>query len=204
MTHAAAILGAGGHARVVVSILRALEIPVLGCFDDDTRLGQSPIKETPLLGRCDDIEQHRKNITHVYLGIGDNQVRAKMYSRATGLGFSLPALVHPAARVEADASIGPGTVVCLGAIVATGASVGCGCILNTGCVLDHESSLGDFVHLAPRSVIAGRTKIGQRSFIGMGAAVAQCLTLGSAVTIGANAVVLRDVPDSAKIVGVHH
>ncbi|MBI2095281.1 MAG: acetyltransferase [Candidatus Omnitrophica bacterium] len=205
MKKPAAVLGAGGHARVVASILEARRMPVLGFFDDsfDPKAGEK-ILGRPVLGRFRDILKFKGKIGGVYLAVGDNASRKKFFNFFRERGFSLPSITHPSAFVEKNARIGEGSVVCLGAIVGAGATVGKGCIVNSGASLDHESRLGDFSHLAPKSVVAGRTSIGESSFVGMNAAVADCLAIGAGVTIGAGSVVLRNVPDHKKVLGVWH
>ncbi len=205
MKNGAAIIGGGGQAQVVAAILKAQKLPILGFFDDAcNRLEGQAIGNAPVLGRCNEVHKHRDRITAVYLAIGDNTTRAKLFDALTDQGFDLPPLIHPWAMVETDATIGPGSTVCMGAMIVTQASVGKGCIVNTGCCLDHESVLEDFVHLAPRSTVAGRTRIGAESFVGMGTSIAQDLRIGAGAVIGANSVVLRNVAQNEKIVGVHH
>ncbi len=203
MTKGAAIYGAGGHGRVVASILLACKTPILGFFDDQEPTDQT-ILGSPVLGSTKDIPRYSDRITAGYLAIGDNIERAKAFKALARESVPMPPLVHPSATVEADAELGQGTVVCMGALVATGVTTGRGCIINTGASVDHESILGDFVHLAPRAVAAGRVTIDELTFVAMGVAIAQGLKIGRLAAIGANAVVLRDVPSGSKIVGVHH
>ncbi len=202
MTSGAAIYGAGGHGKVVASILRARRTPILGFFDDAYSAGET-IHDLPVWGGLKDIDQHRDRITSVYLALGDNARRSEIFTVLRQGGFELPPLIHPWALVESDTVIADGCVICMGAMVATAASLGTACIMNTGSTLDHESSLGDLVHLSPRAAVAGRTTIGSRSFLGMGAVVAQGLTIGSGVVIGANSVVLGHVPEGSRVLGVY-
>ncbi|MBU2548167.1 MAG: acetyltransferase [Proteobacteria bacterium] len=203
MTGRAAVFGAGGHARVVGSILRAVGREIIGFFDDSFHNDTEIIQGAPLLGRFGDLDRFRGEIEAVYLALGDNARRQAAYADLDGRGFRLPALVHPRSLVEADASVGAGSVVCLGAILAAEVRIGPGCIVNTGASVDHECEIGDFVHLAPRATVAGRTRIGPGAFVGAGAVIADRLRIGRGVIIGANATVLADVPDGARIVGVH-
>ena len=203
MTKGAAIYGAGGHGRVVASILQARQIPILGFFDDGATVGDT-VGNAPILGRREDLLKQRDQVTAVYLALGDNLIRSQVYKELRRESFELPPLIPPWAMVDPSASIADGTVVCMGALLATEVSVGRACLLNTGCCLDHESSVSDLVHVAPRAAIAGRVTIGELTFVGMAAVVAQELSVGRRVAIGANAVVLKDVADGSKVVGVHH
>ena len=196
-------MGAGGHARVVASILRANHVNIHGFFDDSYSGSSEIIQGAPLLGRFDDIDNFSDDIQSVYLAVGDNLTRKKYYDFLIEHDFLLPPLFHPTAIIELDTSVCDATVVCLGGIIGTEVKIGKGCIVNTGCSVDHESTIGDFVHLAPKVAIAGRTSIGDYTFVGINTAIADKLTIGENVVIGAGSVILTDVPDGAKIFGVH-
>lgn len=198
-----AIYGAGGHARVISSIIRACGGQAYGFFDDSFA-GPESIQGAPLRGTFHDMDQALLATKYAALAIGDNRKRREAFLLLQQWGFHLPALLHPHARIEADARIGEGTVVCLGAILGTESVVGRGVIVNTGATIDHESSVGDFSHIAPGAVIAGRTKVGAGVFVGMNASIADGLCIGDGAIIGAGSVVLCDVPEGVKILGLHH
>ena len=204
MKKGAAIYGAGGHSRVISSILNALNAPVIGFFDDFRKKPLEYIQEAPVLGCFSEILKFRENITSVYLAIGDNKERRKSYCFLEENDFFMPALVHPGAYVEAGAVIENGTVVCVGAVVGTEAIVGKGVIVNTGSSVDHEARIFDFSHIAPGAVIAGRSIVGPGSFVGINASVRDKVVLGEGVTVGAGAIILSDVPNHKTVVGVWH
>lgn len=204
MKRGAAIYGAGGHARVVASIILARGFDFFGFFDNYYSGAPENIQGARLMGRLEDIHNYREQISDFYIAIGNNEKRAEYFHILKEMGFRLPPLVHPTAIVENSVPIGDGTVICLGAIICTGTKLGQGCLVNTGSSLDHESVLDDFVHLAPRVAVAGRTQIGAGTFVGMGSIVAEYLTIGRNVTIGASSVILRNVADGDKVNGVYH
>ena len=202
MKKGVAIFGAGGHARVVSSILKLLNVYIFGVFDDSYS-GPEKIQGITILGKFEDILRYKGSVISVYLALGDNSIRREKFEFLEKHNIHTPALVHSKAILEDRISIGNGTVICTGAIVGTEVKIGKCVIINTGCSVDHETQVGDFVHLAPQAVIAGRTIIGSNTFIGMNACVADKLVIGNNVTIGAGSVVLKDVPGNTKIVGVY-
>ncbi len=204
MKKGAAVYGAGGHARVIASILRACKIPLLGFFDDAFCGKEEYIQGSTVIGRFEDMLNAKSQIEAAYLAIGDNAARQRAFFLLKENGFSTPSLIHPTTCIEDNAAVGEGTVICLGAIIATEVQIGTGCIINTGVSVDHESKISDFVHLAPKTTIAGRVVIGSLTFVGIGAAVAQNLKIGERAMIGANSVILKDVPPDKKVVGVFH
>ena len=196
------IYGAGGHSRVVAALVQALGWRVHG-FYDDSFAGLELIQGAPVRGTFAAMAQALEVTDQAAIALGDSQRRQEAFFRVRAWGFRLPAFVHPWARIEREARVGDGAIVCLGAMVGTQAVVGQGAIVNTGAIIDHESCLGDFSHLAPGVAVAGRTKLGARVFVGMNACVADGLHVGDDAVIGAGSVVLADVPAGAKILGVY-
>jgi acetyltransferase-like isoleucine patch superfamily enzyme len=82
------------------------------------------------------------------------------------------------------------------------AEIGRGVIVNTSASVDHDCRVGEFAHLAPGSVLGGEVVVGARAFVGLGARILPCVTIGEEAVVGAGAVVLRDVPPGATVVGV--
>lgn len=202
MRKGAAIIGAGGHARVIASILRSANIAFDGFFDD-TFYEDEAIQGAPVLGVFDDVNKWKNQIDDLYLAIGDNLRRRDFFRRYKAENFHFPPLIHPNGLVENDAFIDEASVVCLGAILGTECKVGIGTIINTGAAIDHESEIGDFVHLAPKVIVAGRSRIGENTFVGMNASIADKIRIGKNVVIGAGSVVLKDVKDNIRVCGVY-
>ena len=201
----AVILGAGGHARVVASILTATGRYLFKGFLDRTAdTAGEDLGEGQVLGSWDDrlAEFGQDPDACAFLAFGDGGERAAMAQRCRDAGLALPALVHPTACIDPTARIGEGSVVCAQAFLGPQAQVGEGVLVNTAASIDHESRIGDYATLSPRVTIAGRTSIGARTFIGIAACVADRLTVGADARIGAGAVVLNDVPGGAFVVGI--
>jgi len=198
------VLGAGGHTRVVLSILSYDERFVVDGIADR---GASTIGEeicgTRVKYSLDDIgEIYKSGVEYAAIAIGDNEQRRELYDRAIEAGFTVPTLIHPTAIVERDAVVGAGTVVCMGARVGTLVEVGENSIVNTGAIVDHECALGKDVFIAPGVSIAGRVKVEDGAFIGIGATVKEKITIGRGSVVGAGAVVVLDVPAGITVVGV--
>ena len=199
------IIGAGGHGRVVLDILRGGRAHrVVGFLDANVTLAGCEIAGVPVLGSINHLQklatQHR--VRHAIVAIGDNRVRRGYAKLVEDAGLELINAIHPSATVSPSASIGRNVVIAAGACVCTEASVGDCAIINTHAVVDHECEIGEGVHLCPGVVLAGRVRIGDGAFVGMGAKVIQCRTIGEEATVGAGAVVLNDVPPCATVVGV--
>ena len=200
------ILGAGGHGKVVLDILRAAgrHNPV-GFLDADRTLAGTTVAGLPVLGPVNLLpklrQQHRTGLGAV-VAIGDGRTRRSYAALVAEHGLELVNAIHPAAVVSPTAALGRNVVVAAGAVVCVDARVGDSVIVNTAAVVDHECEVGDGAHVGPGALLAGRVRVGAGAFVGLGAKVIQCLTVGEEAVVGAGAVVIADVPDHATVVGV--
>jgi len=198
------VVGAGGHARVVTSLLRLMsDVEVVGVADRTSSTIGERIGHTKIVTTFDDLPEFlRSGVTWAALAMGDNQERSEMLARLKGGGFSLLTAAHPAAVIEADARVGEGAVVCAGAILCTEAVIGPGAIVNTGAIVDHESVVEECAHIAPGSCLAGRVQIGARTLVGLGSRVIPGRRIGADCVIGAGSVVVDDIPERSAAYGV--
>jgi UDP-perosamine 4-acetyltransferase len=198
------IIGAGGHGRVVLDILRAAgnHNPV-GFIDANTALGESSISQLPVIGAPNQLPRlKQKKVRGAIVAIGDNRTRMRYMQMLDELGFELIQAIHPAASVAASASLGRNAVVCAGGIVCADVRLDDCVIVNTGAVVDHECVIRAGAHICPGAVLAGRVNVAEEAFVGLGARVLQCLSVGQGAVVGAGAVVIADVPAGATVVGV--
>lgn len=183
------LYGAGGHARVIIDILKANGVPIDGLIDDNPSL-------TELLGypvlHCQD------NLYPLIISIGDNGIRKKIADKSDG---EFGTAIHPTAIVSPYASVAEGTVVMQGAIIQSCAEIGKHCIVNTGASVEHECQIGDFVHVSPHATLCGNVKVGEGTWIGAGSTVIPGVKIGKWTVIGAGTVVAKDVPDGILLVG---
>jgi sugar O-acyltransferase (sialic acid O-acetyltransferase NeuD family) len=196
----AVIIGNGGHARACIDAWDTTSaiVPVgyVGPAAGDV-LGLS------YLGTDDDLPTlFASGITHAFVALGSNRVRAAVSARCVDAGLTLATLVAPTAQIGATASLGPGTAVLHRAVLGARATVGTCSIINTGATVDHDCVIGDYVHVAPGVNLAGTVVVGDRAMIGIGASIIPGVRIGADATVGAGAVVLHDVPDGQTVVGV--
>ena len=194
-----AILGAGGHGRVVADCAERLGWSQIAFFDDN------PNAERPgpwdLTGTVADLLGSATDFDAFIVGIGINRIRLERQQALLAAGGRVATLIHPAATVSRHAVIGAGSVVFAGAVVNAGAVVGQACILNTGCGIDHDDRLADGVHVSPGAHLGGGVSVGESSWIGLGASVREGISIGRDVRVGAGAVVVRHIADGLTVVG---
>jgi sugar O-acyltransferase (sialic acid O-acetyltransferase NeuD family) len=199
-----AIIGAGGHAHVMLDVLRCQGASnVIGFLDDaDDLQGTRTRGGIEVIGRTDPETIRNCGADAFVVAIGSNQIRQMLFERCIDAGLTPWTAVHPSATVAASATIGDGAHVVAGVCVCTHARVGADVILNTACSVDHDNLIGDHAFIAPGAHLGGDVEIGSRAFVGIGASVLPGLTVGARATVGGGAVVIEDVPPDSVVVGV--
>ncbi len=194
-----AVIGAGGHAKVVIATLQAAGFAVTAVFDDASAKWGSELLGVPVRGAV--AELAGLDGVALVIAIGDNAARAKMAARL-GEGRPWVSVVHPGALVHPSVKLGPGTVVFAGAVVQPDTRIGAHAIVNTGASVDHDCRIGDFAHLAPGVRLAGGVEVGDGALLGIGSVVKPSLVVGAWTTVGAGGAVVNDLPGGITAAGV--
>lgn len=187
------IIGAGGHAKVVLDILLESNQEISGIWDDNAVglfLGY------PVKGNFKAFKEQPSN--QAIIAIGNNLIRKKL---AGQLINNLATAIHPNSSISKLSKVGVGTMIMANATVNANSSIGKYVIINTNSSVDHDCVIGDFVHISPKAGLGGNVRVGEGTHIGLGASIIQGITIGKWTTIGAGAVIIRDVPDYAVVVG---
>lgn len=199
------IIGASGHARVVIDIIEQAGLyEIAGLIDRDLAIGDEMFG-CGVIGREADLPELRRrhDLRGMIVAIGDNFIRDQVLARATAACPELPLIsaVHPRASIARGVTIGPGSMIMAGAVVNPCSTIGSCCIVNTNSSLDHDSRMDDFSSLAPGAALGGHCRIGAYSAIGIGATVIHGRTLGEHVVVGAGSTVLHDVEPRQVVYG---
>jgi UDP-perosamine 4-acetyltransferase len=195
------IVGAGDHARVALSALRALGVEIAGWCGEVRR---SAAGDPPLIGEAALLARPRDGVELVN-GVGSVErptARHAAFTRYAAAGFRFRTLIHPAAFVATEARLGEGAQAMAGAVIQAGAAIGVDALVNTGALVDHDALVGAHSHVATGARLAGAVELGEGCHVGAGAVVIQYVRIGAGSLIGAGAVVVRDVPAGATAIGV--
>lgn len=202
------VLGAGGHARVVVMALAAMGFGS-GIFLDDDALKRG----VPFVGgwryagqitQAVMREQALAGVRHFIVGFGSVDAdgcarRDERYMLALASGLVPLSAISPNSWVEGH--LGDGVFIGPGAIVMPGAVIGGNSIINTGAIVEHDCKVGWSCHIATGAILCGGVKVGKQVHVGAGAVVKQGVKIGDHATVGMGAVVLEDVPEGVTVVG---
>lgn len=194
------IIGASGHGKVVADLaLKMNRWASIGFLDDNEAINCSMGIE--VIGKSSDFIKHLHDCD-IFVGIGNNIIRKKIFEKLEAEDASIPTLTHPAAVIGEQVDLASGTVVMAGAVINCCTRIGKGCIINTSASIDHDNLIGDYVHLSPGVHLAGTVKIGEGTWLGIGSTVSNNINIASGCTVGAGAVVIKDLTETGTYVGV--
>jgi len=200
--HKLLIIGSGGHAKVIIDILKeAGNFELIGCVSKEPL--QQEISGLPILGDDSVLPQLRtKGVRHVFIAIGDNARRAEMMKSVTKMGFELVNAISSYSHISPSVHLGRGIAVMPGVVINVDSIIEDNAIINTGATLDHDCLIGAHSHIGPGCNIAGNVKIGQGSFLGVGCRVIPKISIGEWTVVGAGGVVVSDLPGYVEAVGM--
>lgn len=199
------IIGAGGHAKVLIDALRLSSTPILGIVDAGDEKRGANLSGVPVIGDDNEVLKYRADEIILVNGIGSvkrPERRREVFDRFKSMGYDFANVVHPSAVIASDVVLSEGVQIMAGSIVQPGCVIGANAVINTRASVDHDCSIGDNVHLAPGVTISGNVRIGNGSHVGTGSAVIQGITIGENSVIGAGAAVIKDIAGNAVFIGV--
>lgn len=192
------VLGAGGHAKVVISTLCAAGYEIAAVLDDDVTKHGSEIMGVKIVGSLKKADS--LGYSCGVIAVGENATRKKISDRVKNLEWLT--VVHPQAYVDPSVRLGEGTFVFAGAVLQADTVVGRHVIINTGATVDHDCILEDFVHIAPGSHLAGDVEVGEGAFLGLASGVIPGVCVGAWSNVGAGGMVVDDVTARATVIGI--
>ena len=197
------IIGAGGHAKVVLAAARLEKrFECFAILDEDSANWGTCVQGTEVVGGCDLLTRLNSDEWHAVIAVGDNETRRRFAQQATQIGWRFACIFHPRAHIGEDVGIGEGTVILPQAVVNESSRIGRHVIVNSGAIVEHDCIIADYAHLAPGCCLTGRCEVGELAMIGARAAVLPGVRVGASAVVGAGAVVTHDVGVAEVVVGV--
>lgn len=155
-----AIIGAGGHAKVICdTILAKSEFEIVGFVDSIVPVGTIIMNDFKVILEQKKLENLKSYADFFIVGIGNNKIREELFNKLKT--FLKPAtIIHPTAVIASNAVINPGTVCLAKSIISANCTVGENTIINAGSIIDHESKIGNNVHISIGTLVGSNSIIG--------------------------------------------
>ena len=177
-------VGGGGHARVLLEIVRMNGGDILGFVDvEKTDFPEKYLGNDEVL-----TEKYLPGEVVLVNGVGSvkrPEKRQKVFEYFKSLNYQFFSVVHPRAIVSESARLGEGVQVMANGVVNPGADIGDNVIINTSASVDHDCRIGAHSHIAPGVTLSGNVNVGRGCHIGTGVKVVQGVTIGDKILIAA-------------------
>jgi UDP-3-O-[3-hydroxymyristoyl] glucosamine N-acyltransferase len=201
------LYGARGHT---LGILAACQeewqgrVRVRALVDDLSNGFSHPILGLPVISAAERLAQFPD--IPVLVTPGKPSLRARLSARLAGEGATFATVAfRNLARVERDLILGSGAHIVPHVRLGPQVSIGAG-VQFLGLLAAHDVTIGDFSNIGYNATILGNVAIGTLCNIAPGAILCsgrpgRPLHIGDGATVGVWAVVLRDVPAGATVLG---
>ena len=201
MMHGIVLIGASGHAKVVIELFRARGKHVAYCIGTDPKI-ESCLDVSVLVGDHHIARLREDGFEDAFVAVGSNRLRARLAEFALQAGFNLVNAISPNATISPTVRLGRGIAVMAGAIINADSRIDDLAIINTAATIDHDCVIGRAVHIAPQCALAGNVVVGEYAFLGIGTTVVPSMNIGIAATVGAGGVVIADIAANVVAFGV--
>ena len=190
-----AIIGAGGHGKVIGEIASLNKYEIINFFDDSA----NSIKEYIFnpINTLEYLNKNLKDYDSFFVAIGNNQIRSDKIKWLKELKVNIVNLVHPKSTISKYSSLGIGTCVMANAVINAGTIIEEGVIVNTSASIDHDCKIDNFAHISPNCSISGNVKIGKFSHLGSGTSVHPGINIGNFVKTGVGSKIFKDILDDS-------
>lgn len=190
------IIGGGGHAAVLLDILKQLKQPVAAIVSPEIDRSCQVFCDIAHLHRDEEILSYDCDEVELVNGIGSlpgNALRLDIYKRFKELGYFFKSVVSPHAIVSPYVQLGEGVQVMANSVVQVGSVIGDNTVINTSATIEHDCLIGSHNHIAPGAVLCGNVKTGDKVHIGVGASIIQSLRIGEGTVVGSGACLTKSI-----------
>ena len=188
-----AIIGAGGHGKVIGEIALLNQYETIDFFDDRA----NEIEKFPfnVIDTLSYLKDHLEDYESFFVAIGDNQIRSEKIQWLKKYKMNIINLVHPKSTISKFSSLGVGTCVMANAAVNPGTLIKEGVIINTSSSVDHDCIIEDYAHISPNCSLSGNVSVGKFTHLGTGTSVHPGINIGNNVNTGVGSKVFKDILD---------
>jgi len=201
------LLGAANpeSIRMIDSIIKKDKNKTFVFLDNDKSKQNKPFFEYLVVGGTEDVSTIVKEsggieVCFVNLITGCTKTRKRTTQEIVEAGGTLTNFIHPSIDLNM-VKLGVGLYIQEAVVLQAGVSVGDNTSIHMGALIGHETTIDESVFIAHAASISGCCSIGEGSFIGTNATILPRITIGNWVTIGAGAVVTKNIPDCAVVIG---
>jgi sugar O-acyltransferase (sialic acid O-acetyltransferase NeuD family) len=189
-----------------IRMIRAVErvsgnIKFAGFLDNDPEKNNVDFYGYPILGGIEMVNKLSGPDTgFVNLITGNTRTRYEVSKAIVTAGGRLTNFIHPSIDLTM-CRIGVGIYLQESVVTQANVEIGDNSSIHIGALIGHETIIGESVFIAHACSVSGCCHIGDGVFVGTNATILPRINVGKWATIGAGAVITKDIPDYAVVVG---
>jgi sugar O-acyltransferase (sialic acid O-acetyltransferase NeuD family) len=199
------ILGAGTYGQVYSEYLMESKIfNVVGFLDDnDSKIGLT-VNGLKVIDKISNLELFTDSgITAVFIPIGNNDVRLKLFEVSKSLGFKTPAFVHSSVIMHKTVNIGDGVYILPGSMIMPFTKIANYTMISMGVNIAHHVVIDEGCFFSQGVNIGASIHIENKVFAGIASTIMTGVkNIGANTIIGGGTVVIKDLPSNCTAVGV--
>lgn len=204
------VYGLGGCGRGILPLaretLRVQGVPASQLVFIDDRSDHPRTANGHLVLTYSQFKQESAGEKHAAIAVADGMTRAKLAQRLEADGVAVWSVAAANVVIMDAVEIGPGAILSPFVTLTSNISIGRCFHANLYSYVEHDCEIGDFVTFAPGVMCNGNVRICDHAYVGAGAMIRQGrpgkpLVIGRGAVVGMGAVVTKDVPPGATVVG---
>lgn len=198
----AIIVGAGGFGKEIAFLLQSISrYELIGFVDDSLKMQNQELFGKPVLGTIDSLIELEE--TAIFMGIASPDIKEKIYQKINKNNkLIFPNLVAPSSLVGINVQLGIGNILMPYTTYTADVVLGDFNMINIGSTIGHDTQIGNYNSIFPSVNISGHVILGDKNEIGVGTKIIQNLKIGNTNIIGAGSVVIKNINNNTKNIGV--
>lgn len=186
------IIGGGGHASVLIDILKKNKQCVYAFVSPNVPHNREIFSGINHWRSDSYLMSLDPNDYLLINGIGatpKSSLRNDIELSYKTLGFQFISVISSHACISDHAVIGQSVQIMPGAIINPGCKISDNVIVNSGAVIEHDCLIGEQCHIAPRAVLCGGVTLGKRVYVGANSTIIQGMNIPDKTIVGAGVVI---------------
>ena len=202
MKESCVIVGAGTYGQIYAEYLKET-YNIIGFIDDNPNIHGQVVNGLPVIGDMSCLLNKISKEINVFIPIGNNKVRSSLLDLVSSKGFKTPNYIHPTVNIESSVKISQQAVYILqGTIIMPLVKIDSGVMISSGSIISHHTVIEKGVFISFGVNVGASICLCENAYLGIGSLVMTGVNkVGRNSLIGAGAVIIRDVPDGATVVG---
>ena len=194
------VLGAGGHAKVIIDILSQKKINILGMATlNNSKKANYDFKIFSDEEVIANFDSEEINLVNGLGSLPNDNKRYELSKKYLDFGYKFINIIHTSSIISKSTKILDGAQIMAGVIIGPGCKVGEGTIVNSQSSIDHDCEIENYSHICPGVVCSGNVKIGSFVHISTGVSIINNISIGDNSIIYPGVTLVKDVPKNSIV-----